>query len=268
MKNRYFSIFPAVPLTFLAILLLSPTGCSGGIKDKPLPFSRENVEKYAKELNKASKSMAPSPSQDTAELLVSVHKKVLEKMGYSFDKTTRSALLFHQVESAMVMNPVIRYVLENPKRALDKGFISQRTFDVLDAIDKSPIQITKEGEEFLGFVTECQNKNNGVCNTQGLVSVLAVHNALPNVNAHGGDETSKAMILHRDLDNKYGYIAMSGLGKKNGLITKPDGTEINMNFIKWNDRSDDFKFIVNQKMVEITKRYTKMMAEERAALSN
>jgi predicted component of type VI protein secretion system len=210
---------------FIGILVLSIVGCSKGVQDKPLPMSQEKLEKFALELEKAVKSIAPSPSQDGAELLVGAYKMVLEKkMGYSFDKTLRSVMLFYPGGAPwQLMNPVIGYVHSDPKKALDKGFISQRTFDILDTGSKAKAELTKEGDEFLRFVAECQSKNGGVCDPKLLLNVLAEHNALPAVESSSEEPGFvKLLMIESQLEGKYDIFHM-GIYK---WITKPDGQDI------------------------------------------
>lgn len=238
-------------------LAVTIVGCSVTIQDKPLPMSQEMLEKLDKELGKAAKSIAPSPSQDRAELVVDVYKTVIEKkMGFSFDKTFRNVMLFYP---GPFMAPVSVYVLSDPKRALDKGFISQRTFDVLDMSSKAEVELTKKTEEFLGFVTECQNSNNGTCDTKRLFSVLAAHNALPTVDP---SESEATQFESRTLMLTVQYLDPMGTNK---LITTPNGQEIIRNALL-SDNSEQ-KFIVNKNQIDISKRYTKMLAEEKVALS-
>lgn len=249
MKRRVNSV-----LVFLMLVLLI-VGCSADFQDKPLPMSQNNIEKCAKELNKAIASIAPSTSQDSAELVVGAYKMVIEeKMGYSFDKTYRSVILFYQVEAGRLMIPVISYVESDPKRALDKGFISQRTFDILDTRAKVGKPLTKEGNEFIGFVTECQNKNNGTCDLNLLINILSDHNALRV--AEGGDDYGRKCEIISRLEGKYDVSNMC----RKKWITLSNG----QSFI-FGDSTD--KFIVNKNQIEMAKRYSDMLAEEKVAMS-
>lgn len=240
------------------------------VQDKPLPMSMEKLEKFDLELEKALKSIAPSPSQDGAELVVGAYKMVLEKkMGYSFDKTVRSVMLFYpEVAALQLMHPMIGYVHRDPKKALDKGFISQRTFDILDTRSKAKAVLTKEADEFLSFVAECQSKNGGVCDPKSLLNVLAAHNALPAIEFSPEDnEFDKLYWIGLRLEEKYGISDMG----TNKWITKPNGQDISTNALLTNGlRSQDnpaYKFVINKTQIDISKRYTNMRAEEIATLS-
>jgi len=244
---------------FIGILVLSIVGCSKVVQDKSLPMSQENLEIFALELEKAAKSIVPSPSQDGAELMVGAYKMVLEKkMGYSFDKTLRSVMLFYHAGAPWeLMHPVSSYVHSDPKKALDKGFISQRTFDLLDTGSKAKAELTKESDEFLNFVAECQDKNGGVCDPKLLLNVLAAHNALP--------VESESLTLYQIEDQLQRKYPISQMGI-NEWITKPDGQGISTDwFLSVGDPAE--KFIINKTQIDISKRYTNMLAEEKAALS-
>jgi predicted component of type VI protein secretion system len=246
-------------------LVISVTGCSIGAKDKPLPMSQENMEKLAKELENANRSFVPSPSQDVEELRVATYKMVIEKkLGYSFDKTFRSVFLFYDITALPFIYPVTTYIIKDPKKALDKGFISQRTFDILDTQEKAKMALTKEAEEFFGFVIECQNQNNGVCNSKGLLNVLVTHKALPGIQSSSSGEYERIdlLVLEKALLNK--YQSLLDMGSAN-LIIKPDGTRFCTNAILLGDTAKEF--IVNKNQMAISKRYAEMIDEERAALS-
>lgn len=249
-------------LFVIITLVVSVVGCSGGIKDKPLPMSQENIEKFTKELKKATKSIAPSPSQDGDEYMTGIYKMIIEKkLGFSFDKTIRSVMVFPN--AAVFLGSITVYVQREPKKALDKGFISQRTFDLLDTGSKVHAPLTKEGEEFLGFVAECQNKNNGVCIDKVLLSVLAAHNALPAARSSDSErEDLKLANISYQLGNKY---QLSYMGQ-NKWITKPDGQDFNTNFLFSQPDSPD-QYVVNKSQIDISKRYTNMLEEEKVALS-
>ena len=159
------------------------------------------------------------------------------------------------------------YIIKDPKKALDKGFISQRTFDILDTQEKAKMALTKEAEEFVGFVIECQNQNNGVCNSKGLLNVLSTHKALPSIQPPTSDESEHVNldnldILEYEVGQKYQSLYKMGQSK---LIIKPDGTRFFTNGILWGGTAK--KFIVNKNQLAISKRYAEMRAEERTALS-
>lgn len=254
-------LFAAISL----VLAVSSTACSKSIQDKPMPMSQKNVEKCADKIKDAMKSIAPSPSQDRAELQLGVYKAVIEnKMGFSFDKTLRSVMLFsrewksmgpdsREWESMRLMEQPIYTVTVKPKMALDKGFISQRTFDILDAQAKAHGHLMDEkDEEFLGFVTECQDKNNGACSPKLLLTVPAAHKVF--------DESADVSERYYELEKKYN---IPGLAEVN-LIIKPDGQGIDR--FAW-AFIDEVKFVVNKNLVDLSRRYTKMVAEEKNALS-
>ncbi len=241
----------------IGLFVLLIMGCSDGIKDKPLPMSQENLEKFALELNKAGKSVVFVPSQNRTEQLVGLYKEVLEKnMGYSFDKTFRSVVLFYNVGKPwQLMSPVITYIHDDLERALDKGFISQRTFDILSAAKKTN-ELTKENKEFLNFVLECQNKNSGACDSKSLLQVFATHNVL---------STEKRQLENledklADLEDKYGLFYMSGyLMKPNGEKVKP--------YDVISQRNPNYKFVINKDKVALSQRLSTMLTEERKQLS-
>lgn len=249
-------------LTLAVLLGGSGIGCSAGIQDKPLPMSQENMVKFIAQQRKESASIAPSPSQDEEELFIGTYKVVIEKrMGYSFDKTVRSTMLFGPAGARQVMGPVIKYVFRDPKRALDKGFISQRTFDIIDIASKAKAELTKNDEEFLGFVMECQNNNNGICDSKLLFSVLAAHNALPDALPAAGssDQFKIAYMLEQKHDTTHMGI--------NGWITGPDGQPIFDSLWSPPYLDASHKFVVNKNQIDVSKRFANMLAEEKMALS-
>ena len=195
--------------------------------------------------------------------MVGAYKTVIEKkMGFSFDKTIRSVMLFNPTGDAwQLMGPIIGYVISDPKRALDKGFISQRTFDILDTGAKVKAPLTKEGDEFLGFVAECQSKNNGTCDAKLLLSIISDHNALPDV-SKVKNESDKLSRIEYQLEEKYDIFHMG----VNEWITLPDGQHFNTNGL-FTMGASTYKFVVNKNKIDIAKRYANMLAEEKVALS-
>lgn len=238
------------------IVALSISGC--GVKDKPLPMSPESLQKFTEELQKATKSFAPTPAQDIDEETINLYKMVIEKkMGYSFDKTFRATLLFYPGAVRQITG-IGDYVVKDPKRALDKGYISQRTFDIVEILIKAPpfAGRAKEAEEFIGFVAECQSKNNDICTSKDLMNVLLAHNILPAPPSNG----IEYIDVDFRLDNKYD---VSNMGMY-GWLTKPNGEKLNTNGLF---SRPDYSFIVNKKEVALSKRLTEMIAEEKLALS-
>lgn len=253
MKSR---VCCAVISLAFAVMIL---GCSGKLQDKPLPMTQDNIKEYAEAVEKELKDI-DMMSQDRGTLIVGAYKKAMEKkMRYSFDKTFRNILLFHG-EYTQLISPAISIIIESPQDALNKGFISQRTFDILDMRKKIP-RLTKEKEEFLGYVVECQNQNQGVCNPKALLDVLRVH--MKETGKLDGVSSSEEMfIIDSSAEMKYDIKTM---GSTN-LITKPDGTKIDTNGLLLS-RDATCQFIVNQSQIDMAKQYTAMLAEEEVALS-
>lgn len=247
-----------ISLAFVVMMI----GCSGKMQDKPLPMTQDNLQEYAEKLEKELNSVDLNAPRN-ARLIIGAYKTAMEKkMKFSFDKTFRNVYLFHMSEAlSQLMRPAIGLIIEDTKDALDQGFISQRTFDILD-MGKKTTRFTKEREEFLGFVVECQNQNQGVCNSKALLNVLSAHNVITADQASADkSEFLKLARIDSQLDSKY---ELHSIGSDK-LITKPDGTDLNTNGLMSSYQPVDF--IVNQSQIDLAKKYTQILAEEEVALS-
>lgn len=247
-------------IVFILVGTLFTCGISGcGIKDKPMPLSQNNLDLLSKEISISVRSLAPSPAQDGEEMLASLIKNAVEKkLKYNFDKTFRYMLLFPQGSSPQIIGPAINYVANNTQKALDSGLISRRTYDLFEA-NKGSTPLTKENEEFLKYVTECQQKNNNICDSKSLLSILASHNVIK-YDAATTDNNSLIFIT-APLENKYD-IAHMGINK---WITAPDGKDIVTNGLL--EAAPEKKFIVNVDKLQKGKKLSQMIEEEKVTLS-
>lgn len=240
----------------LAVLALL-TGC--GPQDKPLPFSLENSQKFSDALLKEVKSTAPTPSQDGDMAFLDINKKVIEKdLGYSFDKTVRNAFVSPTDASTMLMENVFRLIKDNPKSSLDKGLISQRTFDIFDAAKNAKFSITSDEEKFLSFVSACQDSNGGTCDSTHLIPILIANK----VNWGSNENTPTDGRISARNGDLYFKFNVSEMGNR-GWITQPDGSVVST--VDW---VPNVSYIVNKAPVELSRKYTQMIAAEKQALSS
>lgn len=230
-------------------------------KDKPLPLSQDNMEKLASAWQKRTKALTPDPAKSESEQIVSVFKTVVEDdLGYSFDKTLRSTLVFGNVTSNALINAVMIFIGENPQVALSKGFISQRTFDLQNLATKARMQISPDQEKFLSFVTVCQEKNGGLCDSPSLLSIL-LENKVFGADTHENLPPDERLFML----SSSGYFQNTDVYHMGYWITKPDGKDIAINRLI--SMPPEVKFIVNKDSLAISKRYAQLIEDEKVALS-
>ena len=251
---------------------MSIAGCSSKAQDKPLPYNQENIEKLTIETKEALKSFSPSMAnpQDSADRLIKLSKILIEeKMGYSFDKTIRALLLTTGHEGGIdlryynyaLLIPGFVPLVSDPKNALEKEYITQRTYDLIE-IGKNAKTLSKKEMELLDLVAECQSKNQGVCYTDSInemirKTLLATNPTLCS-NGQRQSERRKQMCIDVSVITKYNPARMGS------LFSTPDGQKFNTNSLI--DKSRHFKFVINKNQVDLSRRYNKLVAEEKKAL--
>lgn len=157
-----------------------------------------------------------------------------------------------------------KYVYANPKRSLEKGLISQRTFDIIDAgIKANGYPLTDKDAEFLSFVTECQKQNGGICDSKSLRNFLIAHNVFPPHLANAQHDEFWIIELDQYLNMKYNVESINGINRKNYLVT-PNGKNICINGILSGFCTG--KFIVNLHQVELARKYAMLIKEEKELL--
>jgi hypothetical protein len=246
------------------VLVLFATACSG-VKDEPLPLSRENTEKYAAAVGKSSRKLEPD-SGSVVDRVDTLYRAPLEKhLGYSFDRTLRHYFVHRagiaaDPESrafAELITPGAQAVLMNADEALKAGMISLRTRDLLSVLSRfrcDHAHMLSGGEwdrmaEFLRLVDDCSKRDGGPCETGTLVE-LALRQGIVAQGDPGAD-------AREALARKYSLARWDGTG----LFIGPDGEEIDASRLL---DDPDRPFTVNERVVYFADQYSKMVREEQA----
>ena len=190
-----------------------------------------------------------------------IYEFVIEKeMGYSLDKTVRSMFLFSDYIDINlknlvlnVMEPLLDYIRENPKAALEKKIISDRTYSI---ITMKATTLTDEQIQFLNFIIECQKLNNNLCSNLELLKLIVSKDGIRyDVYNHKNYSTAAARLSF-DLQNKYNYL---DLGSSKKMIVNLKGDPINANSMLdpvFRDsylKVDEEKYRSSLKLIEIKK---------------
>lgn len=234
-------------------LLLSISVSACGAKDEPLPFTPEKLKELSKKLSTQSKAITHSGNKEKSKQdVLEMYKSIIESdLGYNFDKTLRKAFLFQglSVSAANLMAPSYMLVAEDPKWTLDNGYISKRTFETQEVFAKTKgAMITNNGLKFVDYVIECQNKNNGICNSKLLIPIMVAHGGL------SVEESQKHSIL---IDNI--VIERYNIGQ---WLIHPNGTFFN----PYSFSANTSDFVINKESVEASKKMTKIYEEEKKEL--
>lgn len=265
-----------MPSRILAAVLLAlfAAACSG-VKDEPLPLSRENIEKYAAAVSSSSRRLAPG-SGNVMERVDALYRAPLEKqLGYSFDRTLRHYFVHRagiaaDPESrafAELIVPGAQAVLVNADEAVRAGMISMRTRDLLSLLAKfrcDHAQLLSSGEwtrmsAFLGLVAECSNLDGGAC-TAGTLMETALRQGIVGPEEPGsgaGGDPATARDVRGALYRKFNLARWDGTG----LFVGPDAEEIEASCLL---DDPERPFTVNERVVYFADQYTKMVREEQA----
>ncbi len=257
-----------------AVLVLSVSSCSG-VKDEPLPLSRENIEKYAAAVGRSAGRLE-TDAGSVVQRVDTLYRAPLEKnLGYSFDRTLRHYFVHRagiaaDPESrafAELITPGAQAVLMNADEALKAGMISMRTRDLLSVLSRfrcDHAQMLSGGEwdrmsGFLALAAECSNLDGGACEA-GTLMELALRQGIVERENPGTepDGTPPSEIDVPDaLSRKFNLARWDGTG----LFIGADGEEIDASRLL-----DDPKrsFTVNERVVYFADQYAKMVREEQA----
>lgn len=256
---------------YVLILIVSITACDNSVKDEPFPYSKQNAEKASKEMKEALESFSPlnDPKNDTNRLIALCKMVFEEELNYSFDKTLRGVMLAHakgfdaRYHFYYALIPGLVSILDDPKNALEQGFISQRTYDIMEVFKVGGNRLLNDLDiELLGFVRECQSKNNGICDTGVLWDILVISNKQL-CDKSMEEESSYYKTKHggcvsNELSHKY-------MAHELQVYTTPDGKkEFNSNFMI--RHRGHAKFIINTKKLDSYEDYRKIVEEERKTL--
>ena len=256
------------------VLALLAAACSG-VKDEPLPLSRENIEKYADAVRSSSRTLEPGSGR-VVERVDALYRAPLEKqLGYSFDRTLRHYFVHRagiaaDPESrafADLITPGALAVLMNADEAMRAGVISMRTRDLLSVLAKfrcDHAQLLSSGEwgrmaEFLTLVAECTNLEGGAC-PAGTLMELAFRQGIVSPDAPGdaaGADRGAGGDIRQALYRKFNLARWDGTG----LFVGPDAEEIEASCLL---DDPERPFTVNERVVYFADRYTKMVREEQA----
>lgn len=256
------------------VLVLFATACSG-VKDEPLPLSRENIEKYAAAVGKSAGTLDVDAGR-VVQRVDALYRVPLERsLGYSFDRTLRHYFV-HRAGIAAdpasrafadLITPGAQAVLMNADEALKAGMISMRTRDLLSVLAKfrcDHAQLVSGGEwerlsGFLALAAECSKRDGGACEAATLIEMALREGAVGGDDPGTGPEGSRpsAMDVPDALSRKYSLARWDGMG----LFIGADGEEIDASRLL-----DDPKrsFTVNDRVVYFADQYSKMVREEQA----
>lgn len=257
-----------------AVLVLFVSSCSG-VKDEPLPLSRENIEKYAAAVANSARKLE-TDAGSVVQRVDTLYRTPLERsLGYSFDRTLRHyfvhrAGIVTDPESrtfAELITPGAQAVLMNADEALKAGMISMRTRDLLSVLSKfrcDHAQMVSGGEwermsGFLALAAACSELDGGACEAGTLVE-LALRQGVVERESPGTEPEGtlpSATDVPGVLSRKFNLARWDGTG----LFIGADGEEIDASRLL-----DDPKrsFTVNDRVVYFADQYSKMVREEQA----
>jgi len=256
------------------VLVLFATACSG-VKDEPLPLSRENIEKYAAAVGHSAGKLE-TDAGSVVQRVDTLYRTPLERnLGYSFDRTLRHyfvnrAGIAEAPESrafAALITPGAQAVLMNADEALKAGMISMRTRDLLSVLSKfrcDHAQLLSGGEwermsGFLALAAECLNVDGGACEAGTLIE-LALRQGIVEQERPGtepdGNRPCEADVAAA-LSRKFNLARWDGTG----LFIGADGEEIDASRLLDDPRQS---FTVNERVVYFADQYSKMVREEQA----
>jgi hypothetical protein len=195
-------------------------------------------------------------------MVLGAYKEAVEDgVGYSFDKTIRQCIVVGAGQTNPIMLHAMVIVLDEPKKALESKFISDRTYDLVMMGKKSPI-IQDGQEQILKYVMKCEDRNGGSCDNGGLMQILEEENVLPPnlMRSNSGLDEEPRRLARIDIwaDSQYGDIISLGI---DGLLVKPDNSEFSSNGLFSGFRSPG-KFKVNKEKLILAKKYMAMKNEE------
>jgi len=255
-----------------AVVCALLTAACSGVKDEPLPLSRENIEKYAAAVSSSSRGLAPG-SGSVMERVDALYRAPLEKqLGYSFDRTLRHYFV-HRAGIAAdpesrafdeLIVPGAQAVLVNADEAARAGMISMRTRDLLSLLAKfrcDHAQLLSSGEwermsAFLGLVAECLNLDGGAC-TAGTLADLALRQGIVEPEEPGSGAGGDPAPVRDALYRKFNLARWDGTG----LFVGPDAEEIEASSLL---DDPERRFTVNERVVYFADQYTRMVREEQA----
>jgi len=250
--------FNKIKIFFLVLAMSALTGC-GGYEDSPYPMSRDNLIKLSKTIESNANSYERFPNDSDWKAIKDVYLLTLQDdLGYSFDKTIRAVLLFGYGgrEALGVFSPVMKYIINDPNSALEEGLISKRTFELLSLPQNN---LNKKELIFIEYVIECQDSNKGLCTSDGLIETIKDENTDPEI----AEVFNKYKMGSGDLRSRLGYKFDFNMPQGN-LITKPDGSRFNTNFIF----DSNEPFIIDKTKVEDQLNANAILKEEKESLFN
>lgn len=256
------------------VLVLFASACSG-VKDEPLPLSRENIEKYAAAVGRSAGKLE-TDAGSVVQRVDTLYRTPLERsLGYSFDRTLRHyfvhrAGIASDPESrafADLITPGAQAVLMNADEALKAGMISMRTRDLLSILSRfrcDHAQLVSGGEwermsGFLALAAECSKLDGGPCEAGTLIE-LALRQGIVEQERPGTEPEGtlpSATDVPGALSRKFNLARWDGTG----LFIGADGEEIDASRLL---DDPEQTFTVNERVVYFANQYSKMVREEQA----
>lgn len=248
----------------LLLLVLTSVGCTA-MKDEALPLSEENLEKYSNLVIEATKKIDPSAGTPIDRAITALKIPMEKKVGYSFDKTLRHFLVkgssimpTDQTRASYfeLMNMAESAIKKSPDEALSKGLITQRTYELIK-LEKENVFYRKNTAKYVQLALECQSYT-GTCIFSQYVGMLLERGLLPEYIANRkvqsiSDENNRNWEIVNFLSDECNFDKWG----RDGLATKPDGTEINTFKIE-----PETAFLINQEKIQASEKYNQLVKEE------
>ena len=110
-----------------AVLILFISSCSS-VKDEPMPFTQNNLDKYSKLVDASARNIDPS-SGTPVDRMIKAYGNPMKDMGYDLDKTFRFYILslaLKEVSSTLVkcsqlFGPISNGLVSYPEESVKKG---------------------------------------------------------------------------------------------------------------------------------------------------
>lgn len=256
--------------SILFLLITLPIlGYSSSKNDMPLPINEKMLQLLMKEINTTRKTFTLSPilSQEEKEnKIIGSYKNIIEiNLGYNFNKTIRSFILFNESYGlywVQILASIVQPILEKPKQYFKNGYISKRTYEIINIQKEAKLPLKKRYEEFIGYVKNCEDHNNGSCTQEKLTEILYKKSKIADEDYIAYKKNKSLSSVSIRIENKYHYD-MSKMGM-HGWIVKENGEVLNTNGLL--DSSHIGKFKLNNKKINLSKRYAEIIEEEKKLL--
>ncbi len=164
------------------LLIAGLAGCGSG--GDPMPFDAETRDQFVyhfEEVFEAKKEDIRAIDNDRIQsraIVSDVYVPVIEdELGYDFDLTMRHYRFYRQETNSrdtwrQQMDEAYLYLRDHYQDAYENKLISKKTFDLFAFQKEAGGTINDNQEKILGYITTCQEQNNGICTKEALNTVL------------------------------------------------------------------------------------------------